>query len=1019
MKKKIFSAMLLFACSAATTGTFVSCTDYDDDISEIRSDIDKLKSADELLAKISDMNSAIETAKSELQAAIKAAEADATNAATKAAEDKVAALQAELNKTVEEANATAAAAQKTADETKAALDGLTDKDGAVTKAQAAADAAQAAAEAAQKAADEANKALKGENGVVSQLNAITAENKQQESSLNALTSKIKTIETKLGIGDATGEGVDLTELNNKINDLDKKLKDIIGEYSTMVTSVSLYYDATQHEVQAGVQGLKFSLVTEKTNTFGAETDKPLTFKEGETKTYEAKLVIRVNPTTADLKSKAARIHLINSQGIELDEYVTCTKVEPYAELITAPTTRSTGANNGLWTVTFKLKDGFDPDGFKAAVQTKVDDQDRDVLFAVAVKNTTENNDDRRVISAYGVAVGAETYAPADNDFIVSNMEGQYVNIKDIHNRYTNTENGTSTTDVEELSWLDDGKPGTSAILNGESKNADNRIDDNRTDKDLLSAEVGKAINIKVAWDEKNGKPAKNIRGFYVTLDKKFALESAPSEWNAWQSYEYENVGKDGVKAHMFEGNEGRIMIKSNQTINDIIGFRVYAVNLDGTLLDPDGRAFYVVLGNAATEGVISAVDIMADKKSNSTTVAEGLIPTGELYQKINGVITKVTSINALKWEVSESNAKYGSNGATTAENVSPAFGVNFLDATGNATTDAEKVVSAKLAMTDIAKYVDGETYSQTCKLYDKDGVLLKTLTATAKKVMPTECKALTWWDNVSTGKNAYSPLLYNKDAKDKNSYFKLPSNMNVDSNGKITGAAAKATFSINQIFKGLDADKFYTFSFANSAYDAEKQENIAKDADYSNNIYSLTIDPKYIDGNARTMDVAYVYKGISTKFDATTKKWVVAGDHKVSGTSYTATYRCWSSTMTYKMSKNYTGTATWTSKQQGSGSVDLSKVLVENTAADCQNITGNLNAMIGVYLLIDASSIKTNINQYTAAYSNGKITLKQIQNTQLANKEVTVNLTFDVIDLFGHRMEISVPVVYTAVADEN
>lgn len=86
---------------------------------------------------------------------------------------------------------------------------------------------------------------------------------------------------------------------------------------------------------------------------------------------------------------------------------------------------------------------------------------------------------------------------------------------------------------------------------------------------------------------------------YVTFDKKAnAVESAPSEWNAWNSYKYEGLNT------VVEGTTATIKISPNEDqeiINDFIGFRVYAVNLDGTLVDPDGRAFYVKLGEAGVE----------------------------------------------------------------------------------------------------------------------------------------------------------------------------------------------------------------------------------------------------------------------------------------------------------------------------------------------------------------------------------------------------------------------------------
>ena len=38
-------------------------------------------------------------------------------------------------------------------------------------------------------------------------------------------------------------------------------------------------------------------------------------------------------------------------------------------------------------------------------------------------------------------------------------------------------------------------------------------------------------------------------------------------------------------------------INAEKADGDIIGFRVYAVNNDGSLVDPDGKAFYVAVGD--------------------------------------------------------------------------------------------------------------------------------------------------------------------------------------------------------------------------------------------------------------------------------------------------------------------------------------------------------------------------------------------------------------------------------------
>ena len=108
-----------------------------------------------------------------------------------------------------------------------------------------------------------------------------------------------------------------------------------------------------------------------------------------------------------------------------------------------------------------------------------------------------------------------------------------------------------------------------------------------------------------------------IRGFFVTMDQHFAIESDNSEMNAWPLYITKNIAKypsgngktktdEKAMLDMFEqsitlqeGNKGVIYLKDARNLNDgdVIGFRVHAVNLDGTFTDPDGRAFYVKVGN--------------------------------------------------------------------------------------------------------------------------------------------------------------------------------------------------------------------------------------------------------------------------------------------------------------------------------------------------------------------------------------------------------------------------------------
>ena len=93
MNKKFLSAILFGALMVTSTGTFVSCKDYDDDIENLQGQIDGLKST--LSADIQTLKSDLAAAKAEAIAAANAAKAEAIAAA----EAKIAALEAELDAT--------------------------------------------------------------------------------------------------------------------------------------------------------------------------------------------------------------------------------------------------------------------------------------------------------------------------------------------------------------------------------------------------------------------------------------------------------------------------------------------------------------------------------------------------------------------------------------------------------------------------------------------------------------------------------------------------------------------------------------------------------------------------------------------------------------------------------------------------------------------------------------------------------------------------------------------------------
>ena len=137
-----------------------------------------------------------------------------------------------------------------------------------------------------------------------------------------------------------------------------------------------------------------------------------------------------------------------------------------------------------------------------------------------------------------------------------------------------------------------------------------------------------------------------IRGFFVTMDQHFAIESDNSEMNAWPTYITKNVAKypyetingvtkiksdDQAMLDMFEqgitlqeGNKGTIWLKDARNLadGDVVGFRVHAVNLDGTFTDPDGRAFYVQVGNKSNHHALSFHITSTDYENGDSAVQD-------------------------------------------------------------------------------------------------------------------------------------------------------------------------------------------------------------------------------------------------------------------------------------------------------------------------------------------------------------------------------------------------------------
>ena len=1001
----------------------------------------------EILEKLQDyatkeaLNGVAEAAK----AAVEAAKADN---ATKLAEAKTA-LEAKIT-----------AAQNTADEAKtkaaenaAAILALANTTTTANNALAQANANKTAIENALKTL---GTGFSEQNTVAAAIQAINGQLTAEKTGLAGLDGRLSAIEAALK-GDEDSDK--LPNLKLQIDNIDKKLQDIIGQYSTMVTDVQLYnfagyngavngytngyiHNGTVDEdgnVRGDVNGwvsgsaapsvvpgwnttLQFVQAAEKANVFPADAkaaDKQLKFEEGKYYAGEDSLLIRVSPVDAELTT--SNVSLMNSQGKELDDIINVTDVHRFKGLLT----RSSSANTGLWVVKFKATDLGDK--FEEAAKAEVNGVKKKILYAVAVKNTYNTTDKaedaktRRVTSEFGVDLNT---SDADHawDFKVNDKT-----ITSIRNRYYQTETRTYTGDVPELVWKNEAA--TTVVTENDDATKINALNrpgwdnyrrDCRQGEDILAVEKGKPITIDFSNTELKG-----VKGFYVTLDEAFAKESSPSELNAWNSYEYENVGYKGKPAKLFEGSTGTITIKDmNNVQGDVIGFRVYAVNYDGTLYDPDGRSFYVAVGDVKKDLNLgnSKLTVNASNQFESTVVLPADFSKYD-FNRYTG------------WMVTEEDA----DGKKPTD-----FTVKYYNAKGEEISLSKDVRSIKFILTEPKAFIDGATYNVSTTLQNRASSATAdvcTINASFTKVMPDAAPAFCYRDGFTKNPEYIIP--------DENSYVVASSNK-----GGTFDFRNILIINNNKEWKGVDlmdatANGLFKFNVANGTYDNDKKlaktetQNVNYILNVNNNGETNLVDNK----TERTIAANYIYSAISKYYDAEAKEYKT-GDYPVASKSTEKIVYCsWMKTFSYdaaskiveetvnkqkvKVQKNtwwLHNTVEWNKTTGTAQTLNLNNLAT--SIADVKLLpvafpAGVSKVKFGEFLTANVLSIVPHkdygaiyttdnagnqINPYfSASISDNVITLKQISQSAIPSSVTGGKIHFTVKDCFGNTMAVVLP----------
>ena len=970
MKRKYFSALLMGALTIASVSTFTSCKDYDDDIDNLQSQIDK-----------AGLQSDIDALKTQLQDAASTASAAKTTAESALAKANDAAVKADVEKAIQKVEVTA---NKAATDVATAISNAANAQTTADGAQKAADAAAKAAKDAQKQADQA---VKDAAAAATTANAAAKQadfEKALERIGNLETSRVtadkldeKLTQLKEELLGADGDKETIGSLTVKVN----AYKGAVEELYSAVTSVELV------ETYSGVNGFTSNWNTTNGITpltvemlhglisddskFGDENGndaKPIVeyVKDIDVKD-DASIVVRVNPVNADL-TKGAKIILLNSKGESLEDIVKVGTPSKFDKLIT--TRAAATVKTGLWKLPLSVAEGVSEEDFKKAVTVKDENgNEKAILYAVAINNTVDSKAeaaaDRYVVSTYDVKPTYNKFVPS-NDFTFK-VGGK--DVSEIHNRWTGYEivgeNSNFSSDKNpELAWANDAA--AEPVLEGEKKNVENaNYRSHRSDvrywNSLLQVEVGKPFSIT------DLKTSDNTAAdyYYVVLDKDNAIESGVSELNAWKNYEIDNLNK------VVPASENlTLTIQTEAANHDIIGFRVYAVNKDGKLLDPDGKAFYVVVGENYTSGIVGNLDAV-----NKITEKKDFSP--------------VDGVSYGPWELVADN-----NACPLSEK--PVFAAVYYNKDGNETTNMSEVTKIAFKVNNPALIADGATVSlkSTLRKYtDNNFYEVGTVTATYTKVLPKAFPAdITFRPAQETGKGTGYFIAY----------------MTPENGYTVTNKSVYGSVDLNNVFYNLDDN--VSFEIADAAKDANDKLTSVR-ADKANNFVAKVAAKDFINSTTKhAVTAKYNYGEISLVKNNKTGQWEKKPCSVDYGKSLSVTFACWHSASSYSWKEQ--PALQWKATANVI-KTDIKNIAVKNTYNN--DFFGGTFAQLltNKYLEVKAGSAHLTYEGQVDPYftvevdaTNGQFIFTQtgIQAENAPTVDHTENLEFVVVDAYGHEV---------------
>ncbi|KAA6315617.1 hypothetical protein EZS27_033954, partial [termite gut metagenome] len=485
----------------------------------------------------------------------------------------------------------------------------------------------------------------------------------------------------------------------QIGEVNPDLVTLEAKINALITGVTYY-----NSVDGTDLNLEFNTVPSLVdNTFGGDREGAISFAVSKTGEGVATDVVRVRISPASATLTKEDIFLIDNPGSkDINKYVTVKGVSPFKEQYSTPIARA-DAKGGVYDITFTSGDNYEAKAFDKLTQTS--NNSRYVNFAIAVGNA-----DRYVTTGFNTNVSAvkEPNTVYNDLSFTINGNSDYI-VGSLQNRYG------ANNSVKEKVWA------TKTDKNNVSPDSNTRdataAEDDRhgSGQKVVPDNIGAGVTVIL-----NPSPL----AYYIDFDTNGATAA---ELESWKKADIE-----GLNQVYGGGATATITVNDPALEGKTVGYRVYAVNYNGTLVDPDGRAFYASYSGETLKG--SSLDFVYTVTTSTKAELAAIAPTVGVSAQYKVTSTKV----AITYPEGLDPSK-----VSTAELKIGDLGYGYKDVLRYASESGAPVYSwadtKYLALNDIdlkGLNDEGEAYNGTLLLQDASGHTLATYDVTLTKVLP-------------------------------------------------------------------------------------------------------------------------------------------------------------------------------------------------------------------------------------------------------------------------------------------